>query len=39
MGLFDKLKQGLQRTAQQFTQKFEALVERVDAPEATDARD
>jgi fused signal recognition particle receptor len=34
MGLFDKLKQGLQRTAQQFTQKFEALVERVDAPEA-----
>ena len=34
MGLFDKLKQGLQRTAQQFAQKFEALVERVDAPEA-----
>ena len=34
MGLFDKLKQGLQRTAQQFAQKFEALVERVDSPEA-----
>jgi fused signal recognition particle receptor len=34
VGLFDKLKQGLQRTAQQFAQKFEALVERVDAPEA-----
>jgi fused signal recognition particle receptor len=34
MGLFDKLKQGLQRTAQQFAQKFDALVERIDAPEA-----
>ncbi len=33
MGLFDKLKQGLARTAQQFTQRFEALVERADAPE------
>jgi fused signal recognition particle receptor len=33
MGLFDKLKQGLQRTAEQFAQKFEALIERVDAPE------
>ena len=38
MGLFDKLKQGLQRTAQQFAQKFDALVERADAPEAR-ARD
>jgi fused signal recognition particle receptor len=34
MGLFDKLKLGLQRTAQQFAQKFDALVERIDAPEA-----
>jgi len=33
MGLFDKLKQGLQRTAQQFAQRFEALAELVDAPE------
>jgi fused signal recognition particle receptor len=33
MGLFDKLKQGLARTAQQFTERFEALVERADAPE------
>jgi fused signal recognition particle receptor len=33
MGLFDKLKQGLARTAQQFTQRFEALVERADTPE------
>jgi fused signal recognition particle receptor len=33
MGLLDKLKQGLARTAQQFTQRFEALVERADAPE------
>ena len=33
MGLFDKLKQGLARTAQQFTQRFDALVERADAPE------
>jgi len=33
MGLFDKLKQGLARTAQQFTQRFDALVERADTPE------
>jgi fused signal recognition particle receptor len=33
MGLFDKLKQGLARTAQQFTERFEALVERADTPE------
>ena len=32
MGLFDKLKAGLARTAQQFSEKFEALVERADAP-------
>ena len=33
MGFFDKLKQGLQRTAQQFTERFEALVESADTPE------
>src|SRR5918993_4034233 len=33
MGFFDKLKQGLQRTAQQFTERFESLIERADAPE------
>jgi fused signal recognition particle receptor len=33
MGLFDRLKAGLTRTAQQFTAQFEALVERVDTPE------
>ena len=33
MGLFDRLKAGLARTAQQFTARFEALVERADAPE------
>jgi fused signal recognition particle receptor len=33
MGFFDKLKQGLSRTAQQFTQRFEALVESADTPE------
>jgi len=33
MGLFDKLKQGLARTAQQFAERFESLVERADAPE------
>jgi fused signal recognition particle receptor len=33
MGLFDKLKQGLARTAQQFAQRFEAIVDRADAPE------
>lgn len=32
MGLFDKLKQGLARTAKQFTDRFDALVERADAP-------
>ena len=30
---FDKLKAGLARTAQQFQQRFEALVEQADAPE------
>ena len=33
MGLFDKLKAGLARTAQQFQERFESLVERADAPE------
>ncbi|HXG90217.1 MAG TPA: signal recognition particle-docking protein FtsY [Vicinamibacterales bacterium] len=33
MGLFDKLKAGLARTAQQFSDRFEALVERADTPE------
>jgi fused signal recognition particle receptor len=33
MGLFDKLKAGLARTAQQFQERFEVLVERADAPE------
>ena len=33
MGLFDKLKAGLARTAQQFQQRFDALVERADAPD------
>jgi fused signal recognition particle receptor len=33
MGLFDRLKAGLTRTAQQFTAQFEALIERADAPE------
>jgi fused signal recognition particle receptor len=33
MGLFDKLKAGLARTAQQFQQRFETLVEKADAPE------
>jgi fused signal recognition particle receptor len=33
MGLFDKLKQGLARTAQQFAQRFETIVDRADAPE------
>ena len=32
MGLFDKLKAGLARTAQQFSQRFDALVERADTP-------
>ena len=33
MGLFDKLKEGLARTAKQFSERFEALVERADTPE------
>jgi fused signal recognition particle receptor len=33
MGLFDKLKAGLARTAQQVQERFEALVEKADAPE------
>jgi fused signal recognition particle receptor len=33
MGLFDKLKAGLARTAQQFQERFEALVEKADQPE------
>ena len=33
MGLFDKLKAGLARTAQQFSARFEALVEQADTPE------
>jgi fused signal recognition particle receptor len=32
LGLFDKLKAGLARTAQQFSERFEALVERADTP-------
>jgi fused signal recognition particle receptor len=32
MGLFDKLKAGLARTAQQVSERFEALVERADTP-------
>jgi fused signal recognition particle receptor len=34
MGFLDKLKQGLQRTTQQFVDKFEDIVQRSDAPEA-----
>jgi fused signal recognition particle receptor len=34
MGLFDKLKQGLQRTTQQLVEKFEDIVRLADAPEA-----
>src|SRR5918994_4214033 len=33
MAFFDKLKAGLARTAQQFTERFDVLVERADAPE------
>ena len=33
MGLFDKLKAGLAKTAQQFQQKFGVLAEKADAPE------
>jgi fused signal recognition particle receptor len=32
LGLFDKLKAGLARTAKQFSERFEALVERADTP-------
>jgi len=32
VGVFDRLKAGLTRTAQQFTAQFEALVEKADAP-------
>jgi fused signal recognition particle receptor len=34
MGLFDKLKQGLQRTTQQLVGKFDDLVRRADTPDA-----
>lgn len=34
MGLFDKLKQGLQRTTQQLVDRFDDLVARADTPEA-----
>ncbi len=34
MGLFDKLKQGLQRTTQQLRERFEDIVSIADAPEA-----
>ena len=34
MGFLDQLKQGLQRTTQQFVDKFEDIVQRADAPEA-----
>ena len=34
MGLFDKLKQGLQRTTQQFKDRFDDIVSLADAPEA-----
>jgi fused signal recognition particle receptor len=34
MGFLDKLKQGLQRTTQQFVDRFEDIVQRADAPEA-----
>jgi fused signal recognition particle receptor len=33
MGLFDRLKAGLTRTAQQFTAQFDALIDRADTPE------
>jgi fused signal recognition particle receptor len=33
MGLFDRLKAGLTRTAEAFTKQFESLVEKADAPE------
>ena len=34
MGIFDKLKQGLQRTTQQLKERFEEIVSLADAPEA-----
>jgi fused signal recognition particle receptor len=34
MGIFDKLKQGLQRTSQQLRERFEDIVKTADAPEA-----
>ena len=34
MGLFDKLKQGLQRTTQQLKDRFDDIVNLADAPEA-----
>ena len=34
MGFLDKLKQGLQRTTQQFVDKFDDIVQRADTPEA-----
>ena len=34
MGLFDKLKQGLQRTTQQFKDRFDDIVSLADAPDA-----
>jgi fused signal recognition particle receptor len=34
MGIFDKLKQGLQRTTQQLRDRFEDIVKTADAPEA-----
>ncbi|MGQ0734615.1 MAG: signal recognition particle-docking protein FtsY [Acidobacteriota bacterium] len=33
MGLFDRLKQGLARTAQQVARRFEAIVEQADSPD------
>jgi fused signal recognition particle receptor len=33
MGLFDKLKAGLARTAQQLQERFESIIDRADAPE------
>ncbi|MEZ5283989.1 MAG: hypothetical protein R2712_04105 [Vicinamibacterales bacterium] len=37
MGLFDKLKQGLTRTAQQIADRFDDLVKGSDAPERRSA--
>ena len=33
MGLFDKLTQGLSRTAERLAQRFDEIVRRADAPE------